>query len=89
MASRGIDLSDHVSVVLTHEKVHDADFIYVMTKSHRDVVLKTVPSAEDRVRLLLDGRDIHDPIGGSEDAYERCARMAEEGLRTRLQEVLL
>ena len=48
-----------------------------------------VPSAEDRVALLLDDEDVHDPIGGPEEDYEACARTVEKGLRTRLQEVIL
>ena len=42
-----------------------------------------------RVRMLLEQDEVRDPIGGSVDDYERCARKVEEGLHARLQEVIL
>jgi len=89
MARRGLDLSGHVSTALKPEMIRQADYIYVMTRSHRDTALNLVPSAKDRVTLLLDDQDVHDPIGGSEDDYEKCARTVQEGLRARLQEVIV
>lgn len=89
MARRGIDLTGHVSVGLAPEMVHQADAIFVMTRSHRDTVRNMAPLDEDRVCLLLDDQEIHDPMGGNEDAYEQCAHKVEEGLRARLQEVIV
>jgi protein-tyrosine phosphatase len=89
MARRGIDLSDHASAALTSQTVRQADYIFAMTGAHRDTIVRMVPSAEDRVRLLLDDGDVRDPIGGSEEDYERCARTVEKGLYARLQEVIL
>ena len=89
MRRRGIDVTDHVSAALTPQMVRQADYIFVMTRSHRDRVIDMVPSAKDRVALLLGDEDIRDPIGGSEDDYEQCARTVEKGLSARLQEVIV
>ena len=69
--------------------IHQADHIFAMTRSHRDVVLDMVPSATGRVELLLEGRDVHDPIGGTEAEYEECARILQEGIKARLREVMV
>ncbi len=89
MARRGVDLSGHVSSALTPELVRDADHVYTMTTFHRDAVLQMDPSASARVALVAGDRDVADPLGGGESDYERCAKMLEEGLLARLQEVVL
>jgi len=88
MARRGLDLSDHVSVGVSREIIQQADHVFTMTRSHRQVILDMAPSAEDRVALLLNDEDVQDPHGGSEDDYELCASKIEKGLRARLQEVM-
>lgn len=89
MTRRGVDLSDHASTALTVELVQQADHIYAMTRAHRDVIVSMARSAEGRVRLLLDDEDVHDPMGASDEEYERCARTIERGLKARLQEVVI
>lgn len=89
MARRSIDLSEHIPAALSPEMVQRADYVFVMTRSHRDTVVGMAPLAADRVALLLDDQDIHDPLGGSEDEYERCAQTLEQGLQARLQEVIV
>ncbi len=89
MRQRKIDLSNHVSAGLTAEMIDRADEILVMTRSHRQSVLAMVSSAEDRVRLVLGDRDLDDPIGGSEEDYERCATALTQGISARLDEVII
>jgi protein-tyrosine phosphatase len=89
MAEKGIDISDHHSLPLSEETIRQADHIFAMTKAHRDRVLALAPSAEDRVRLLLDPDEVRDPIGGDKDDYKKCANSIERGLRARLEEVTL
>lgn len=88
MKKRRIDLSNHSSVAVTDEMIRQADHLFVMTHRHRDVVVGLVPSAEERVALLLGDEDIADPFGGSEGAYEQCARSIEQGVHERLKEVI-
>ncbi len=86
MQRRGLDLSGHRSQLLSAELVNQADHIFVMTQSHWDSVVRTVPSAKDRCRLLCDG-EVDDPMGGSTERYAQCAAQLEAGLRERLKEV--
>lgn len=88
MAQRGIDISNHSSTVLTPELVHQADFVFTMTHEHRAVAVGLARSAEDRVRVLIPGKDLPDPVGGTLEDYEACARTIEEGLASRIEEVL-
>lgn len=88
MKKRRIDISNHSSVAVTDEMIRRADHLFVMTHHHREVVVGLVPSAEERVALLLGDEDIADPIGGSEDAYEQCAQAIERGVQQRLKEVI-
>jgi len=89
MSRRGIDISQHRSTALTADMIRQADHTFVMTEAHREAALNLVPSASDRVALLLDGQDVRDPVGESEDEYEACARGIENGVIARLQEVIL
>ena len=89
MADRGADVSQHQSAHLSAEMIRQADHVFVMTRMHRDRVLEMVPSAEDRVKLLVDNEEVRDPIGGDKDEYEQCAQMIERGVRARLEEVTL
>ncbi|MHC4698813.1 MAG: L-threonylcarbamoyladenylate synthase [Planctomycetota bacterium] len=89
MDRRGLDISDHVSTALAVEHLQQNDYIYAMTCVHRDRIIAMLPSAEDRVALLLGDRDVRDPIGGSEVEYEQCAKLIGEGIGARLQEMML
>lgn len=89
MGRRGIDLSNHASTWLDAEMIRQADYIFAMTRSHVDRIIQMVPSAGDRVALLLGDKNIEDPVGGSVGDYEQCAGRVEEGLQARLQEVII
>ena len=87
MKKRGIDISAHCSASLTSDLIRQADHIFTMTDSHAEAIRAMVPDAEERTVLLVENESVFDPIGGSEDDYERCARVIEKGVRHRLQEV--
>ena len=89
MRKRGIDITNHVANELTANAIQLADYIYAMTRAHRSRVLDLVPAAESRVTMLAEGQDIPDPVGSSEEEYERCARTIEAALRGKLAEVSL
>ncbi len=88
MAHRGIDISQHVSTALTPELVHQSDFVFTMTQSHRDAAIRMEKSAESRIVELLPGEDLADPVGGSDADYEACAQAIERGLKVRIEEIL-
>lgn len=87
MAHRGVDISAHTSLLLTQDLIHQADHVYAMTATHREAILNLAPRCADRVKTLLEGEDVHDPIGGTVEEYEACARIIETGLRLRMQEI--
>ncbi len=89
ISRRGLDISGHLSTALAIEHLQQADHIYVMTRVHRQRILAMLPAAEQRVALLLGDQDVRDPVGGAESDYEQCARLIDEGIRVRLQEVML
>ncbi len=69
-----LDLSGHISQPLRQSLVHQADFIFTMTGSHRHAIVSQWPESADRVHVLCpDGGDVSDPIGGTEEMYQQCA----------------
>ena len=59
----------------TADRLAQADFVLTMTRSHLFALEQLFPSLGPQPRLLDSaGDDIADPIGGSHDVYEDCAR---------------
>ena len=74
MSRHGIDASDHGTQPISEQLVRQADLIFTMTNSHRQVILAEWPEAAGRTRLLcVDGSDVSDPIGGPVEHYQHCA----------------
>jgi protein-tyrosine phosphatase len=88
MQEYDVDISQHRSQPLTAELIHQADCILTMTTSHRDTVLRMVPGAESRCRVIGEQQDIEDPIGQPVEVYAECARQIERALKDRLAEIL-
>lgn len=89
MRNRGIDIAEHESGSFSAASLQSADYIYAMTEDHRAAILRVAPDVADRVSLVMGDKDVADPVGGSEELYERCASQIEQGLRDRLREVCL
>lgn len=88
LKARGVDLRGHESQPITPHLLSQADRIFTMTRSHRDVLLREFPDAAPRVSLLArDGTDVSDPIGAPIDDYRRCAEQIEHHLRAILDEI--
>jgi len=88
LASAGVDLSDHLSRPLTPKLVQQADRIFTMTREHRDSIVATYPEAATRTELLSrEGRDISDPIGLSQEAYDQCAEEIAQQVRSLVQDM--
>jgi protein-tyrosine-phosphatase len=69
----GLDLSGHRATLLTPDLIDRADWIFTMTRAHRDSILEFMPAAKERVRLLSrSGDDIAEPAGQSLERYRRC-----------------
>jgi protein-tyrosine phosphatase len=82
LTGRGVDLRGHESQPVTAQLLSQADQIFTMTRSHRDLLVRDFPELADSVRLLArDGADVIDPIGAGLDEYRRCADQIEEYLQ--------
>jgi len=86
-AVRGIDISGHKSRALTEQLIKQADYIYVMSRAHREFVVQLSAKAGDKCVLLSEGRDIPDPIGQSQQVYDDCAQMIEEAVKKTVSEL--
>lgn len=82
LAAEGIDIHSHESQPLTDRLLEQVDYVYTMTRGHRDSILAERPDLADRVRLLAaDGGDICDPIGGTLEDYKACKSEIERHLQ--------
>jgi protein-tyrosine phosphatase len=82
MADMGIDIRVHESQPLTARLLNHADFVYTMTRGHRNAILAQRPDLADCVHVLApDGSDVPDPIGGGMDEYRRCQHAIESHLQ--------
>ena len=85
----GSPLEDHESQYATEELLSRADWIFVMTKSHRQAILERIPEIAERVRLLsAEGRDVSDPIGGSSEDYRRCRDEIAQHVARQLEQII-
>ena len=72
MKAQGLNIAAHTSRLLTRELMAEADYVIVMGPSHARLATEYWPDQADKV-FLLDRAGIPDPIGGSDEAYARCA----------------
>ncbi|MGL4941594.1 MAG: L-threonylcarbamoyladenylate synthase [Thermoguttaceae bacterium] len=89
VADAGLSLAQHRSQRLTEQHVRFADFIFVLTRQHRDAILSQWPDADSRVAVLRpDGGDVADPFGGTLADYQLCADQIRAALKTRIREIV-
>lgn len=79
MREMGIDITDHLSRVLTEKIVKDADYVFCMTAVHYDRLLEEYPAYKNRIFTISD-HDISDPFGQDLETYRRCARELSEAI---------
>jgi len=74
----GVDITEHLSKPLSTPMVEEADIILVMSLFHREVILKTNPESENKIKLLgnfstfygdREETEIPDPYGLSSFHY--------------------
>jgi len=84
-----IDLSPHRSLRLNEMHVRFADFIFTMTRNHREKILSTWHNVDSRLNVLrMDSNDITDPMGNSPTAYRACAEQIRTAIARRLEEIV-
>jgi len=85
MGIRG-EKARHRSRAVTREMIHGADFVFAMTRAHREAILSIAPDARDKVMLLDAEADIPDPIGSGLEAYRKTAERIRLGILQRFAE---
>lgn len=83
LESNGIDLSCHESRPVTNALMEQATHVYAMTESHLAALLANFPEHADKIRLVTcytDNRNIADPIGCGQSAYNSVARQLTDAL---------
>jgi protein-tyrosine phosphatase len=82
LQERGIDISDHVSRVVTSEMLQKADLILCMETGHAEALVAEFPQTAGRVYMLsqMVGRrhNISDPYGAPLADYQHMATEVEE-----------
>ena len=78
LREEGMNLSDHRSSKVTGELVGKADYIFVMTRRHKDVLLSLYPEAGKKIWILLEfagkkGAELSDPYGLGMERYRQVA----------------
>ena len=73
MKEDGVDLSQHLSRLVSEDMQECSDAIFAMTSSHLAVLHNARPDLADRMSILGEEIDISDPIGGTLDEYRQCA----------------
>ncbi len=91
---RGIDITKHISRVLTERMVNESDIVFVMEYEHLKSIQKLVPDAKGKIYLLKAfgengrGEEVADPIGHDLDFYRKCYEDLENEIRRILPEIL-
>ncbi len=86
----GVDISHHLSQLITEELLDRSDVILTMTDNHINALKQTFPEHCGKAFLLkeyglsdknLSDLNIADPIGQNLDTYEKCYLEIEEAIK--------
>lgn len=77
LAGEGVPPFQHKPRLATREVLRWADVILVMTSAHYDHIVELYPEFASRTRLFkeaagLGEQDVDDPMGRSDETFERC-----------------
>ncbi|WAM33161.1 low molecular weight protein arginine phosphatase [Caldicellulosiruptor morganii] len=79
MNELGIDISSHVSRLISEDMIKESSLILTMEKYHKEAIINMYPGAMDKVFTLKeyvsdrrDDLDVVDPYGGDIDEYRKC-----------------
>lgn len=92
MENRGLNISDHLSRMVTGELLEEFDLILTMEPGHKEALCIEFPQIADRVYLLSEMQGfaipVRDPYGGPLEAYEATAETIERLIRKGMARVL-
>lgn len=86
--NKGVDISPHHSQPVSEKLIEQSDFIFTMSKSHRDIVFNICPHAGERCFLLGSNKEVPDPIGQSQSVYNKCADTIENYIKGIISEIV-
>lgn len=98
MFREGIDITGHITQNLRDRTITEADLILVMENFHKDVIIKRVPRAKNKVHLITEycrpegevelvDPDVPDPIGRSAEVYEKSLEIIKESIERIVQKL--
>lgn len=76
----GVKLEKHSAINMFESDIIEADYIFAMTKQHKDVVSEAFPNLKGKIHLLKEYMpgvtymNVDDPWGLSLPVYINCAR---------------
>ncbi|MBQ7026606.1 MAG: low molecular weight protein arginine phosphatase [Peptococcaceae bacterium] len=80
----GCDLSTHTAKQISESMLDEADYIFAMTRGHKQMLERIAPQYRDKLFLLNayaegspDAADVPDPYGGSPEEYLQCFAVLE------------
>lgn len=88
-AAKGTDIKAHKSRALSKQLVEECDFIFAMSRMHRERVTALSPEAANKCVLLAEDKDISDPIGQPQQVYNNCAELIEKAVKKRIGELVI
>ncbi len=88
-AAKGIDIKAHRSRALSRELIEENDFIFAMSRIHRERVAALSHEAANKCVLLAEDKDIPDPIGQGQQVSNNCAGFIEEAVKKRIGELVI
>lgn len=83
MKEIGIDISKKRARRVMMEDLAVTDRFYVMTQSHKNILVDAMPELEDKIRVL----DIADPYGCRLEVYRECRDKMLEYFKTQLDDL--
>jgi protein-tyrosine phosphatase len=88
-----IDLKNHKSKLLTLGLIEKADLILTMTKTHKDIILNSMPQFSNKIFTLKEfaddkNIDIVDPFGGSLEVYKVTAKDIQNTINKLIDKIL-
>ena len=93
-AEHGCDLSQFTAKQVTPELLEAADYVFAMTRSHKQMLEYAMPQCSGKVFLLTAyaagdpaAPDIPDPYGGSVAEYDACFAVLQENVAAVLEKI--
>ena len=90
----GCDLSEHAAKQISESLLAKADYIFVMTRGHKQLLEQIAPQYQDKVFLLNayaegnpDATDIIDPYGGDVAIYQQCFELLQKSIAQILEKL--